>query len=129
LGLSSAYPSIHTLLVAPIKSPTRIYGWAALIDKVGAEGFSDEDERLATILAAQVGRIYQNGSLYADVLSHASELEREVSERKRAEEALCESQEHTRRILDTANDPFITMDAAGRITDWNKQAEVTYGWR
>ena len=53
---------------------------------------------------------------------------RDITERKRAEEALREGQEHIRQVLNTANDPFIAMDAAGRITDWNKQAEVTYGW-
>ncbi len=66
-------------------SPGRVYGWLGLLDKIGAEAFSEEDERLAGILAAQVGRIYQNGSLYADALNHASELEREIGERKRAE--------------------------------------------
>jgi hypothetical protein len=47
-----------------------------LIDKVELDEFSKEDERLAGILAAQLGRVYQNGSLYADVLRHASDLER-----------------------------------------------------
>jgi len=36
-----------------------VYGWLGLLNKVGAEAFSDEDERLAGILAAQVGRIYE----------------------------------------------------------------------
>ena len=31
-------------------------------------------------------------------------------------------------ILDTANDPFITMNARGEIVDWNRQAEVVFGW-
>jgi len=35
-------------------------------DKVGLDEFTEEDERLAAILASQVGRVYQNGSLYAD---------------------------------------------------------------
>ncbi len=86
LGFSSSYPPIHAFLIAPIASPTRIYGWFCLIDKTGADSFSAEDERLAGILAGQVGRIYQNGSLYADVLRHASILEREIGERQRAEQ-------------------------------------------
>ena len=31
-------------------------------------------------------------------------------------------------VIDTANDAFIAIDAAGVITDWNPQAETTFGW-
>src|SRR5579859_3016485 len=31
-------------------------------------------------------------------------------------------------ILNSANQAFVGMDAAGRITDWNRQAEMTFGW-
>jgi PAS domain S-box-containing protein len=31
-------------------------------------------------------------------------------------------------ILNSANHAFVGMDAAGRITDWNRQAETTFGW-
>ena len=34
----------------------------------------------------------------------------------------------TRSILDSAHEAFISMDAGGFITDWNHQAEVTFGW-
>lgn len=47
---------------------------------------------------------------------------------QQAAEALRESRERTRLILDTAYDAFMAMDADGRITDWNKQAEATFGW-
>ena len=90
LGFSPSRPPIHAWLGAPIASPTRIYGYIGLIDKVGLDEFSKEDERLAGILAAQVGRVYQNGSLYAEVLRHASDLEREMAARERTEKALAE---------------------------------------
>ena len=83
-------PPIQAWLGAPIASPTRIYGYIGLIDKIGLDEFSEEDERLACILAAQVGRVYQNGSLYADVLRHASDLEREMVARELTEKALAE---------------------------------------
>jgi PAS domain S-box-containing protein len=90
LGFAASRPPIHAWLGAPIASPTRIYGYIGLIDKVGLDEFSKEDERLAGILAAQVGRIYQNASLYAEVLRRASELEQEMSARQRTEKALAE---------------------------------------
>ena len=39
----------------------------------------------STILAAQVGRIYENGTLYAEVRRQAARLQNEVTERKQAE--------------------------------------------
>ncbi len=34
-----------------------------------------------------------------------------------------------RSVLETASEAFIAMDARGAITDWNRQAEETFGWR
>jgi two-component system, cell cycle sensor histidine kinase and response regulator CckA len=52
----------------------------------------------------------------------------DVTDWRRADEALRESEHRTRLIIDTALDAVITMDAAGRITDWNTQAEIIFGW-
>jgi PAS domain S-box-containing protein len=52
----------------------------------------------------------------------------DVTERKRTEEALRESREHSRQIIETANEAFVEIDASGLIMDWNRMAEVTFGW-
>ncbi|HVH85814.1 MAG TPA: response regulator [Terriglobales bacterium] len=41
---------------------------------------------------------------------------------------LHETQAHTRLIIDRAQDAFIEMNAEGVITEWNTQAERTFGW-
>ena len=41
---------------------------------------------------------------------------------------LQESESRTRAIIDTALDAVIGMDVRGRITDWNRRAESTFGW-
>jgi PAS domain S-box-containing protein len=51
-----------------------------------------------------------------------------VVERKLAEDALRHSEERTRSILAAANDAFIGMDGDGLITDWNRSAELIFGW-
>ncbi|GAA0715457.1 EAL domain-containing protein [Dokdonella soli] len=87
-GLSAAYPSMQSGLIVPIVSLHHVYGWIFLLDKVGLENFTDDDEYLLSIHAAQAGRIYENGSLYANVQRHAARLEQEVATREKAQRQL-----------------------------------------
>jgi PAS domain S-box-containing protein len=57
-----------------------------------------------------------------------ADLRRQIVDRERAEAELRKIADRTRRILDTAHDAFIAMDASGRIVDWNPQAERLFGW-
>jgi two-component system, cell cycle sensor histidine kinase and response regulator CckA len=52
----------------------------------------------------------------------------DVTENKKAEEALRQSEQRTHVILDNALDAVISMNASGVITDWNAQAERIFGW-
>ncbi len=53
----------------------------------------------------------------------------DITARKQAELKQAESEARTRAILTHAPDAFIGMDQQGRITEWNRQAEVTFGWQ
>jgi PAS domain S-box-containing protein len=53
---------------------------------------------------------------------------RDVTERKKAEQALLESERTARGIIDTALDAFIQMDEAGNVIEWNPYAETMFGW-
>jgi len=112
IGLPSGYPSVHCSLIAPIASLASVYGWVCLIDKLGADEFSAEDERILAILAAQVGRIYENGILYVQVERRAAELQAEAVERKRAEEALLESEKRFRQMAENIREVFWLTDPA-----------------
>ena len=52
----------------------------------------------------------------------------DITQRKRAEEALQASEEQTRTIIETASYAFIGMDNRGRVIDWNQRAAETFGW-
>ncbi len=49
-------------------------------------------------------------------------------ENQGAQEALRAREAHSRSIIETANDAYVEMDTEGLITDWNRQAELTFGW-
>ncbi len=49
-------------------------------------------------------------------------------ERSKGELALRKSEQRLKVILENSYDAFISMDANWRITDWNGQAEKTFGW-
>ncbi|MEJ7787592.1 MAG: PAS domain S-box protein, partial [Solirubrobacteraceae bacterium] len=53
---------------------------------------------------------------------------KDITERKAAGAALQASEHRIRQILQTAHDAFFAMDCDGLITDWNPQAQASFGW-
>jgi two-component system, sensor histidine kinase and response regulator len=45
-----------------------------------------------------------------------------------AEAALRASDQRIRLLVDAAHEAFVAMNADGEITEWNRQAEKTFGW-
>jgi diguanylate cyclase (GGDEF)-like protein/PAS domain S-box-containing protein len=52
-----------------------------------------------------------------------------MEHKREFEVALRQSEERMRGIIKHAPDAFIGVDARGAITEWNRQAEKTFGWR
>ena len=65
-------------------------------------------------------RALNNGLLYCSV--------REVTAQIENEECLRAQEQKIRLLIDNANDAFLGMNEQGIITEWNKQAETTFGW-
>ena len=55
-------------------------------------------------------------------------IDRDITERKRTEEALRESEVRFRSITSTAKDAIIMLDNNGNITYWNPAAEEIFGY-
>jgi PAS domain S-box-containing protein len=56
-------------------------------------------------------------------------IREQAEETARRGQALFESEERQRLILETAGEAFVSMDAEGSITGWNASAEQMFGWR
>jgi signal transduction histidine kinase len=74
LCLPEGHPPVHSYLYVPIASPSRVYGWLALIEKVDAPGFSDVDTVLARTFGAQAGIVYENARLMSRLQAQAEAL-------------------------------------------------------
>ena len=64
----------------------------------------------------------------AELARTTEQLKLELTERKRAEEALRESEEKYRTISATAQDAIVMMDNRGNISYWNPAAERIFGY-
>src|SRR2546423_3501008 len=78
--------NLHSFLGAAIICGSTPRGWFYLLNKKGANGFTEADERLAATLPARVSVSLENASLYTRAQSHAAELRLEMAVRKQAEE-------------------------------------------
>ncbi|MBK1717622.1 EAL domain-containing protein [Thiocystis violacea] len=98
-GLPPGHPPLRTLLVLPIRSALRTYGWLYLADKLGAGDFVDEDEQIAATFAAQLALACENLALFEDAQTYARQLEQEVIERRASERRFRQLAENIREVF------------------------------
>ncbi|MBI3650056.1 MAG: response regulator [Acidobacteria bacterium] len=127
IGLDLRQLPVTSLLGTSIATPQTIYGWLCLLDKIGGSEFSDDDERLANILASQLGRIYENHRLLAEARDYSTALEREIVERLHIGVRLQESETQLTGIIASAMDAIISVDENQRIILFNHAAETIFG--
>src|SRR6202790_1108964 len=58
----------------------------------------------------------------------AATVARDITVRKKAQEALLESEQMARDIIANPLEAFINTDGGGHIVEWNPQAEAIFGW-
>jgi GAF domain-containing protein len=72
-------PVVRSLLVVPLMVKDRVIGTLA-IDQTQPDAFTENDERLLTIAAAQAAIVIENAQLYADLKERADKLEQAYKE-------------------------------------------------
>lgn len=75
LGLPSDHPRVSSLLSVPIASSKRVYGWLSLRNKLGADEFSEVDERAAVALGVHAGIAFENVCQTHDLHRRVTALE------------------------------------------------------
>jgi diguanylate cyclase (GGDEF)-like protein/PAS domain S-box-containing protein len=128
--LGQSEESLHRLGRDGILAPEDRSRWeAARVERDQTGSFRRELSFLrgnGTTFRAEV-----TSTVYADAAGQARAwlMLRDVSERAAAEEALRRSEQRFRRLVETSTEAFIAMNADGLVTEWNHQAEATFGWR
>jgi PAS domain S-box-containing protein len=72
--LPATHPPVHAYVFVPVASPSRTYGWLALVEKEGGDVFSEEDTLVASTLGVLAGMAYENARLVAQLQAQTAEL-------------------------------------------------------
>lgn len=102
---------ISSFLGIPVFTPSRLHGWLCLVDKLGEEEFTTEDERVTETLASQVALAFER-----------------MEEAKRMEDQLRESRSMFESLFEASPDAVAAIQRDGRIARVNCQAERLFGY-
>jgi len=84
--------------------------------------FSEEKVRNATALLGSLAvTISELGYTNLEIMEKAASLEKEIAERMRAEDALRESEQKYRALVETTGTGYVILDMNGRVIDANPE--------
>lgn len=127
-GFPPGHPKIRNFLGVPVASNGKVFGWLYFADRHNEDEFTEEDERLALILAARLAQLYENAMFYDVIQRHAAHLQLEVAERKQAEKALAASEQRFRQIAENIRDVIFLIDPVNSQTLYvNPNFEKVFG--
>lgn len=119
--LPDVHPQVRSFLGMPVHTSTQTYGMIYVADKLGGEEFGEEDERMLGTIAARVSIGYENLSRERNLQQQMLCLEREVQQRRQAEDRF-------RLLVETSPVGILLCDSDGRITEANPQLRKMFGY-
>ena len=128
--LPAGHPPVGHLLGLQVHDLQHPLGWL-YCTREDVASFSDEEERWATALAAQLAVAYENLNLYEVVQRHAAQLQLEAIARADTDAALRDSAhrlELARQVFDSTQEAILMTDADARIVAVNPAFEEITGY-
>lgn len=119
----SDYVDIHEGIMSGLYMPLKVGGrtiGCISVESGQPDAFTVEDERLLSTFGNQAAITLENARLY-------QAAQREISERRRAQNALWASESHYRQLADSITDILFELDQDLRYTHWNKASEMFSG--
>jgi PAS domain S-box-containing protein len=112
---------LHSVVGIPLKGRDRMHGVIGLASVTPDRQFTEEDIAVLGRFAELALVALDKGKLYADV-------RRELTERKRTEATLRESEQRYRLLLESSPDPIVLYNIQGKVTYVNPAFEQTFGF-
>ena len=124
-----------SMIVAPLINDGDAVGVLKVL-ALQPHAFTADDVQTLQLMAGLMGNALAhqmafdtNQNLLRERSRALEALQSEMDLRNRYENFLRANEARTRRIIDGSLDAFVGMNHAGIITEWNPQAEKTFGWQ
>ncbi len=124
----------RSMVVAPLFHAGTPVG-ALKIMGAAPHAFSERDVQTLQLMAGLIGAAIghqadfeANRRMLAGRTEALDALNTEIEQRARVEASIRDNEWRTRMIIESSYDAFVAMNQRGVITDWNQQAEATFGW-
>ncbi len=111
---------MHSVLTVPLRIKGDVIGAVQVVD-MEAGRFEETDLKLLETLAGSAAIAIENARLY-------EKGQKEIATRKKTEEALRESENRYRTVLEANPDSVIVYDMEGRVTYLNPTFTRIFGW-
>lgn len=121
LLLPEPHPAARSFLGLPIRTPAQVYGIIYATDKLGKGEFTREEEHMLATIAARLAIGYENLSREQNLQRQMLRLEREVNQRRLAEDRF-------RLLVEASPLGILLCDSTGRITEANPQLQKMFGY-
>ena len=112
---------ITSALCVPLLVKDKVVGVLNLSKLGEGPAFTQGDLEFISILGGEAAIAIENARLY-------EAAQRELAERRRAEEELSRVATELQQLIDTANAPIFGVDANGLINEWNQKAVKITGY-